>query len=104
MVIAMNKSLAEIMRRADAWPESAREEIVDLARKIEAELNAGAYRATPEELAGIDRGLRDAAGGKFATNEQVEAEWGTFHRALDKPPLPNQRLKALMAKKPPWRE
>jgi len=31
------------------------------------------YRATPEELAGVDRGLRDAAEGKFATDEEVEA-------------------------------
>ena len=30
--------------------------------------------------------------------------WRAFNRALDKPPLPNERLKELMAKKPPWRE
>ena len=27
-----------------------------------------------------------------------------FNRALDKPPLPNARLKSLMARKPPWKE
>jgi predicted transcriptional regulator len=34
---------------------------------------AGAYRATPEELAGIDRGLKAAREGRFATDEQIEA-------------------------------
>ena len=30
--------------------------------------------------------------------------WRAFNRALDRPPLPNARLKALMARKPPWPE
>jgi len=69
----MNKTLADILRRADAWPESAQEEFAELAREIEAELKAGVYRATPEELAGIDRGLKDAAEGRFASDQAVEA-------------------------------
>jgi hypothetical protein len=31
------------------------------------------YRATKEELAGIDRGLREANKGKFASDAEVEA-------------------------------
>ncbi len=31
------------------------------------------YRASPEELAGVDRGVHDAAAGKFASQDQVEA-------------------------------
>ena len=31
-------------------------------------------------------------------------DWAAFNRALDKPPLPNARLKSLMARKPPWQE
>jgi predicted transcriptional regulator len=77
----MNKVLAEIIRRADAWPESAQEEFAELAREIEAELKAGVYRATPEELAGIDRGLKDAADGKLATEEQVEAVFAKHRRS-----------------------
>jgi len=33
----------------------------------------GNYEPTPAELAGIDRGLRAADEGRFATDEQVEA-------------------------------
>lgn len=33
----------------------------------------GDYEPTPVELAGVDRGLRAAAEGRFATDEQIEA-------------------------------
>ena len=42
-------------------------------REIDAELRGGIYHATPEELAGIDRGLKAAMEGRFATEAQVEA-------------------------------
>jgi predicted transcriptional regulator len=76
----MNKALNDIVRRADAWPDSAQEELAELAREIEAEVNAGAHRATAKELAGIDRGLRDSAEGKYATPEQVEAVFAKHRR------------------------
>jgi hypothetical protein len=76
----MNKALNDVVRRADAWPDSAQEELAQLAREIEAEVNAGPYRATPTELAGIDGGLRDSAEGKFASTERVEAVFAKHHR------------------------
>ncbi|HEV7821404.1 MAG TPA: DUF2442 domain-containing protein, partial [Burkholderiales bacterium] len=36
------------------------------------------YTPTPEEFAGIIRGLRDAAEGRFATPQQVEAAFAKF--------------------------
>jgi Protein of unknown function (DUF1778) len=30
--------------------------------------------------------------------------WAAFNRALDNPPPPNERLKGLMARMPPWLE
>jgi hypothetical protein len=41
------------------------------------------YEPTPEELAGIDRGLRAAADGRFATDQQVEAVFAKFRGALE---------------------
>jgi predicted transcriptional regulator len=35
-------------------------------------IEAGTYRATPEELAGVRRGLEDAREARFATDEQIE--------------------------------
>lgn len=43
----------------------------------------GVYQPTPEELAGIDRGLRAAAEGRFATDQQVEAVFAKFRAALE---------------------
>lgn len=76
----MNKQLSEILRQTDRWPQQAQNELAEVVREIEAELKAGAYMASPEELAGIDHGLSDAAQGKFATNEDVEKAFAKFRR------------------------
>lgn len=67
------RTLDDVIRRARNWPEDAQAELARLAREIEAELGEAVYRATPEELAGIDRGLHDSAEGKFASEADVEA-------------------------------
>ena len=77
----MASQLGEILKRAQSWPEAARHELEQLALDIEAELARGDYRATPAELHGIDRGLQDAAAGKFASAEDVE---GALRRLRDK--------------------
>lgn len=42
---------------------------------------SGVYHATPEELSGIDRGLKAAREGRFATDEEVEAVFARHRRA-----------------------
>jgi len=64
------KVLKEAMRRVETWPEEAQTELAEIALEIDAGLKGGAYRATPEELAGIDRGLKAAREGLFATAEE----------------------------------
>jgi predicted transcriptional regulator len=49
--------------------------------KDEEGFSGGFYRATSEELAGIERGLSDARERRFATDEQVEAAFDKFRRA-----------------------
>jgi hypothetical protein len=66
------KKLQDVLRRVEAWPEAAQAELAELALEIDAELGADKYAATPLELAGIDRGLKAAREGRFATEEQVE--------------------------------
>jgi predicted transcriptional regulator len=70
------KVLKEAMQRVESWPEEAQEELAAIALEMDAGLKGGFYRATPEELAGIDRGLRAAQEGRFATDEEVEAVLG----------------------------
>jgi hypothetical protein len=66
------KKLKDVLQRVEAWPEAAQAELAELALEIDAGLGAGKYHATPEELAGIRRGLKDAREGRFATEEQIE--------------------------------
>lgn len=66
------KALKEVMQRVESWPESAQEELAEIAKEIEAGMQGGVYHATPTELAGIDRGLKAAREGRFATSEQTE--------------------------------
>jgi predicted transcriptional regulator len=67
------KRLTQALERVDAWPAQAQDELAEIARDIEDSLTKGDYAPTAAELAGIDRGLRDADAGRFATGEQVEA-------------------------------
>jgi hypothetical protein len=66
------KKLRDVLQRVEAWPETAQVELAELALEIDAELGVGVYRATPAEFDGIDRGLKAAREGRFATDDQVE--------------------------------
>ena len=68
-----SKALEEAMRRAETWPAEAQEELAEIALEIDASLRGGTYRATLEELEGIDRGLKAAREARFAADEEVEA-------------------------------
>jgi predicted transcriptional regulator len=67
------KRLSEVLERVENWPAHAQDELAEIARDIEESLSKGDYEPTEAELAGIDRGLRAAAEGRFATDEEVEA-------------------------------
>jgi predicted transcriptional regulator len=74
------KLIKEILLRAEEWPESAQEDLAQAALEIESELQQGTYDATPEEVAAIERGLKEAAGGQFATKAEVEAVLAKYRR------------------------
>jgi predicted transcriptional regulator len=67
------KALQEAMQRVESWPEAAQKELAEIAFEIDAALKGETYRATPEELEGIDRGLKAANEGRFATDQEVAA-------------------------------
>jgi predicted transcriptional regulator len=75
------KKLQDALQRVEAWPESAQVELAELALEMDEGFSGGVYLATSEELAGIERGLKDAREGRFATDEQVEAAFDKFRRA-----------------------
>jgi predicted transcriptional regulator len=74
------KVIKEILQRAEGWPESAQADLAQAALEIERELQQDTYTATPEEVAAIERGLREAEQGKFATEAEVEAVLAKYRR------------------------
>ena len=76
----MIKVLADLLKRAEKWPKERQEQLADIVSDMEAEVS-GVYHATPEELKGIDEGLRAAREGKFATKKQVDAVFANMRKA-----------------------
>jgi predicted transcriptional regulator len=72
------KVIKEILQRAEGWPESAQADLAQAALEIERELQEDTYTATPEEVAAIERGLKEAAQGRFATEAEVEAVFAKY--------------------------
>jgi hypothetical protein len=75
------KRLADVLERVENWPAEWQEQLADIALDIDSGLKDGVYYPTPEELAGIDRGLRDAEQSRFATDEEVEQAFAKFRGA-----------------------
>jgi hypothetical protein len=72
------KRLSDVLERVESWPAEWQEQLANIALDIDAGLKGGVYDPTPDELAGIDRGLRDAEQGRFATDDEVEAAFAKF--------------------------
>jgi predicted transcriptional regulator len=67
------KNLTKALERVEAWPAHAQDQLAEIALEIDGSLAGGEYNRSPGELAGIDRGLRAAAEGRFVTDEKVQA-------------------------------
>jgi hypothetical protein len=70
------RKLTEALERVDRWPADVQDELAEL--ELDAGLKDAEYQPTAEELAGIDRGLRAADEGRFATERDVEAAFAKF--------------------------
>jgi predicted transcriptional regulator len=73
------KQLTEALERVETWPAQAQDELARVALEMEAEIK-GVYHASAEELAGIDRGLRAADAGVFASDNEVEAAFAKLRQ------------------------
>jgi hypothetical protein len=74
------KLLNQALEKIENWPADAQDQLADIALDIDAALKDVTYEPTDAELAGIDRGLRDAEQGRFATDAEVEATFAKFRR------------------------
>ena len=71
------KRLTHALERVEAWPAAAQDALADIARDVDESLTKGDYVPTPDELAGIDRGLRS----RLATDEEVEQAFAKLRSA-----------------------
>jgi predicted transcriptional regulator len=72
------KLLNQALERVEGWPAEAQDQLAEIALDIDANLKDLVYEPTDAELAGIDRGLREADQRLFATDAEVEAAFAKF--------------------------
>ena len=59
-----------MLERVATWPERDQEELAEFAREIEAR-HTSVYVLDDDENAAIEKGLREAREGKFASDEEI---------------------------------
>jgi len=69
----MAQSTKDILRRVETWPEEDQEELLEMARAIEAR-RTGVYVLSEDEQAAIDVARRSA----IASDEKVREFWERF--------------------------
>ena len=66
----MSPAVKTMLERVATWPEQDQEELAEFAREIEAR-RTGVYVLDDDENAAIEKGLREAREGKFASDEEI---------------------------------
>src|SRR5437879_4859282 len=81
MTTSVTRKLKELIERAETWPSSAQEELVQVGLEIEAEHKSGTYTATADELKAIDEALAQADRGEVLSEEEAETAFERFRGA-----------------------
>ena len=68
------EQLNAVLEDVRSWPEEDQEELVEIARAIEAR-RTGVYVMTDQERAAVHEGLAQAERGEFVSDEDMEAFW-----------------------------
>jgi predicted transcriptional regulator len=75
------KRLSDVLERVEMWPPHVQDELAEIAHDIDEGIKSGDYEPNAAERAGIERGLRAADEGRFATDEQVNAAFAKLRKA-----------------------
>jgi hypothetical protein len=70
---------ATLVERVNTFPEELLDEVAAHMDEVLA-AHGGTYRPTAEEVAGIERGLRAAKEGRFASQQAVDEVLAKFRR------------------------
>jgi predicted transcriptional regulator len=63
-----------VLEGVRSWPAEDQEELIELAREIQAR-RTGVYVMTDEERAAVRDGLEQARRGEFVPDEEMDAFW-----------------------------
>ena len=66
-----------VLESVRSWPQQDQEELVELAREIEAR-RTGVYIMTSEERAAVREGLEQARRGEFVSDDEMAALWKKY--------------------------
>jgi predicted transcriptional regulator len=68
------KQIKSVLESVRSWPIEDQEELIELAREIEAR-RTGVYVMDDEERAAVREGLEQARRGEFVSDEEMDAFW-----------------------------
>jgi predicted transcriptional regulator len=68
------EQIAAVLGSVRSWPAEDQEELIELAREIQAR-RTGVYVMTDEERAAVREGLEQARRGEFVPDEEMDAFW-----------------------------
>jgi predicted transcriptional regulator len=66
-----------VLESVRSWPEQDQEELVEIAREIEAR-RSGVYVMSDEERAAVQEGLDQAQRGEFVSDDEMDAFWKKY--------------------------
>jgi predicted transcriptional regulator len=68
------EQIAAVLESVRSWPAEDQEELIELAREIQAR-RTGVYVMSDEERAAVREGLEQARRGEFVPDEEMDAFW-----------------------------
>ena len=68
------KQINAVFESVRSWPDDDQEELIELAREIEAR-RTGVYVMNEEERAAVREGLEQARRGEFVSDDEMDAFW-----------------------------
>jgi predicted transcriptional regulator len=68
------EQIKSVLESVHSWPTEDQEELIELAREIEAR-RTGVYIMDDEERAAVREGLEQARRGEFVSDDEMDAFW-----------------------------
>jgi predicted transcriptional regulator len=72
-----NAEIDAVLESVRSWPPEDQEELIEIAREIEAR-RTGIYVMSEEERAAVNEGLDQARRGEFVPDDEMDAFWKRY--------------------------